>query len=74
MLSKSARAETPEQRLSPLKRKERADTVLVNEVFASIQGESTFAGLPCTFVRTTGCHLRCAYCDTEHAFHEGAER
>ena len=43
----------------------------VNEIFYSIQGESTRAGLPCTFVRLTGCHLRCVYCDTAYAFHEG---
>jgi len=47
------------------------DTLLINEIFHSIQGESTWAGLPCTFVRLTGCHLRCGYCDTEYAFHEG---
>ncbi len=46
--------------------------MIVNEIFHSIQGESTRAGLPCTFVRLTGCHLRCGYCDTPHAFHEGA--
>ncbi|MFA7235578.1 MAG: radical SAM protein [Phycisphaeraceae bacterium] len=46
-------------------------TLLINEIFHSIQGESTWAGLPCTFIRLTGCHLRCAYCDTEYAFHEG---
>lgn len=74
MLSKTALAETPEQRLAPLKRARRADEVLVHEIFVSIQGESTFVGLPCVFVRTTGCHLRCVYCDTEHAFHEGRER
>ncbi|WP_428386505.1 radical SAM protein [Mucisphaera sp.] len=43
----------------------------VNEIFWSIQGESTRAGLPCLFIRLTGCHLRCTYCDTEYAFHEG---
>jgi 7-carboxy-7-deazaguanine synthase len=43
-------------------------------VFYSIQGESTWAGCPCVFVRLTGCHLRCAYCDTEYAFKEGATR
>ena len=41
------------------------------KIYASIQGESTHAGVPCVFVRLTGCHLRCVYCDTEHAFHEG---
>lgn len=43
----------------------------VNEVFFSIQGESYLAGLPCAFVRLTGCHQRCVYCDTEYAFYEG---
>jgi 7-carboxy-7-deazaguanine synthase len=43
----------------------------VTEIFHSIQGESTFAGLPCTFVRLTGCPLRCTWCDTEYAFHGG---
>ncbi len=46
----------------------------INEIFYSIQGESTWAGLPCVFVRLRGCHLRCAYCDTEYAFHEGGSR
>ncbi|MCA9281392.1 MAG: radical SAM protein [Phycisphaeraceae bacterium] len=46
-------------------------TLRINEIFHSIQGESTYAGSPCVFVRLTGCHLRCAYCDTEYAFKEG---
>ena len=46
----------------------------INEIFFSIQGESTWAGCPCAFVRLTGCHLRCAYCDTAYAFHEGDSR
>lgn len=50
------------------------DTLVINEIFHSIQGESTRAGLPCVFVRLTGCHLRCHYCDTEYAFHEGAKQ
>ncbi len=50
----------------------RADRLRVNEIFHSIQGESTWAGRPCVFVRLTGCHLRCTYCDTEHAFKEGS--
>jgi 7-carboxy-7-deazaguanine synthase len=43
----------------------------VTEIFRSIQGESTFAGLPCIFVRLTGCNLRCTWCDTAYAFHGG---
>jgi 7-carboxy-7-deazaguanine synthase len=51
-----------------------ADTVVVNEIFLSLQGESTLAGLPCIFVRLTGCNLRCSYCDTAYAFAEGTRR
>jgi 7-carboxy-7-deazaguanine synthase len=43
----------------------------VTEIFHSVQGESTWAGLPCTFVRLTGCPLRCVWCDTAYAFHGG---
>jgi 7-carboxy-7-deazaguanine synthase len=43
----------------------------VNEIFYSIQGESTYAGRPCVFVRLTACNLRCRWCDTEYAFYEG---
>lgn len=46
-------------------------SVQVTEIFHSIQGESTWAGLPCTFVRLTGCPLRCVWCDTAYAFHGG---
>jgi len=46
----------------------------VTELFGSIQGEGTRAGLPCTFVRTTGCDLRCSWCDTAYAFHGGQRR
>lgn len=45
----------------------------INEIFYSIQGESTFAGERCVFVRLTGCNLRCTYCDTEYAFYDGEE-
>jgi 7-carboxy-7-deazaguanine synthase len=51
-----------------------AGTLVVNEVFLSLQGESTFAGLPCVFIRLTGCNLRCSYCDTAYAFTEGRKR
>lgn len=51
-----------------------ADTLVINEIFHSIQGESTWTGQRCVFVRLTGCHLRCGYCDTEYAFHEGRPR
>jgi 7-carboxy-7-deazaguanine synthase len=47
------------------------DTLVLHEIYASIQGESTWAGLRCTFVRTTGCNLRCSYCDTPQAFYGG---
>jgi len=47
------------------------DSLLVHEIYLSIQGESTFAGLPCAFVRLTGCDLRCSYCDTAYAFTGG---
>jgi 7-carboxy-7-deazaguanine synthase len=49
----------------------REDTLVIHEIYASIQGESSFAGLPCTFVRTTGCNLRCVWCDTPQAFYGG---
>ena len=51
-----------------------ADTLRINEIFHSIQGESTWSGCPCIFIRLTGCHLRCHYCDTEYAFREGSHR
>ena len=46
----------------------------VNEIYYSVQGESTSVGLPCVFVRLTYCNLRCTYCDTEYAFYEGKEK
>src|SRR5687768_14893601 len=51
-----------------------SESLVVNEVYLSLQGESTFAGLPCVFIRTTACNLRCSYCDTAYAFTEGQRR
>ena len=48
-----------------------AGTLVVNEIYKSVQGESTFVGLPCVFVRLTACNLRCSYCDSAYAFAEG---
>jgi 7-carboxy-7-deazaguanine synthase len=57
-------------RLRPLEHKP-AGSLVIHEIYRSLQGESTFAGLPCVFIRLTACHLRCVYCDTPHAFHQG---
>jgi 7-carboxy-7-deazaguanine synthase len=57
-------------RLRPLEGKP-PGTLVVHEIYRSLQGESTFAGCPCVFVRLTACHLRCGYCDTPHAFQQG---
>src|ERR1700745_1491235 len=51
-----------------------AETLVINEIYLSLQGESTFAGLPCVFIRLTACNLRCSYCDTAYAFTEGTKR
>src|SRR5207302_274299 len=51
-----------------------SDTLVINEIYLSLQGESTFAGLPCIFVRLTACNLRCSYCDTAYAFTEGRKQ
>jgi 7-carboxy-7-deazaguanine synthase len=51
-----------------------SDTLVVNEIYLSLQGESTFAGLPCVFVRLATCDLRCSYCDTAYAFAEGSKK
>ena len=45
----------------------------INEIFYSIQGESSYGGMPCVFVRLTYCNLRCSYCDTEYSFYEGKD-
>src|SRR5687768_4688569 len=62
----------PAHRLQPLESKT-PGRLLIHEIYRSVQGESTFAGLPCVFVRTTVCGQRCVWCDTPHAFTEGAE-
>jgi 7-carboxy-7-deazaguanine synthase len=51
-----------------------SDMLVVNEIYLSLQGESTFAGLPCIFIRLTACDLRCSYCDTAYAFTEGEKK
>ncbi|HXL73060.1 MAG TPA: 7-carboxy-7-deazaguanine synthase, partial [bacterium] len=48
-------------------------TLKINEIYLSVQGESTWTGLPCVFIRLTGCSLRCSWCDTAYAFYEGAD-
>src|SRR3954465_9188302 len=50
------------------------DMLTINEIFHSIQGESTYAGRRCVFVRLTACDLRCSWCDTPYAFHEGRKQ
>ena len=45
--------------------------IKINEIYKSIQGESSYSGIPCTFIRFTFCNLRCSYCDTEYAFYDG---
>lgn len=61
---------TRSHRLAPLEGKLTGHLV-IHELYRSLQGEGTWAGLPCTFVRLTACHLRCLYCDTPHAFRYG---
>jgi 7-carboxy-7-deazaguanine synthase len=51
----------------------RKNMLKINEIYSSIQGESSLTGLPCIFIRLTGCNLRCSWCDTAYAFHKGAE-
>src|SRR5205823_10217840 len=58
------------QRLAPLANK-RPGQLLIHEIYRSLQGESTFAGLPCIFVRLAVCDARCVWCDTPHAFNQG---
>ncbi|MEO1174176.1 MAG: radical SAM protein [Myxococcota bacterium] len=63
-------ADTPAKYLKVLDQAA-AGALMVHEIYASVQGESTHAGRPCTFVRLSACHLRCRYCDTPHAFGQG---
>lgn len=56
------------------RRRADATSVVVKEIYLSLQGESSHAGILCTFVRLTGCHLRCTWCDSEFAFHGGVRR
>lgn len=58
------------RRLRPLEGRPQGSLV-IHEIYRSLQGEGTFAGLPCVFIRLTACHLRCIYCDTPHAFGSG---
>ena len=68
----SSRSASPRRgRLDPVAALPARERLKVNEIFYSIQGESTFAGRPCVLVRLTGCQMRCTWCDTEYAFHEG---
>jgi 7-carboxy-7-deazaguanine synthase len=65
-----AQASTPAHRVALLQEKP-AGQLFVHEIYHSIQGESTFAGLPCVFVRLAVCDARCSWCDTPHAFNQG---
>lgn len=58
---------SPSTRINNMKR----PSIVISEIYYSIQGESTWSGFPCIFIRTTGCHLRCVYCDTPYAFYGG---
>ncbi len=63
-----------EAKVSPTSASARREELRINEIFFSLQGESSRVGLPTVFVRLTGCPLRCGYCDTAYAFHEGKTR
>ena len=72
-VSATPRGPSRKLRLAPLQNLT-AEALRVHEVYVSVQGEGSHVGLPCTFVRLTGCPLRCSYCDTPHAFREGEVR
>lgn len=63
---------TARERPDPPRRLPARQRLRVNEIFYSLQGESTFAGLPCVLVRLTGCQMRCVWCDSEYSFYEGS--
>jgi 7-carboxy-7-deazaguanine synthase len=69
----SAPSPSPSHRLALLDQKP-AGRLLIHEIYRSVQGESTFAGLPCVFIRLAVCDLRCTWCDTPHAFTQGEAR
>ena len=71
MLSQELISQPMTERMGPIRNKANSEELLVHEIYTSVQGESSYMGLPCIFIRTTGCHLRCSYCDTAHAFFEG---
>lgn len=70
MVVGSLAVDVQSSRLKPLEGQQ-PGTLIIHEFYRSLQGESTFAGLPCTFIRLTACQLRCSYCDTRHAFQNG---
>src|SRR5471032_2205512 len=61
----------PRAKRAPTNLRKFLSPMFITEIFKSIQGEGTRAGLPCIFVRLTGCNLRCTWCDTAYAFHGG---
>ena len=62
---------TAEEAAEEIRRLPRTERVKINEIFYSLQGESTFAGRPCVLIRLTGCRMRCAWCDSEYSFYAG---
>src|SRR5437762_1611167 len=73
-MTRDNQLEIPPRVVEDLPMSTRAKTLTINEIYHSIQGESTFAGRPCVFVRLTFCDLRCNYCDTDYAFYEGKKQ
>ncbi len=71
MLSLATINQTMAERMAPIRNQTDPGSLLIHEIYRSIQGESSHMGRPCVFIRTTGCHLRCSYCDTEPAFFRG---